>query len=66
MLVADPHDLTSVASHKCGFIFQALFNDIPLRNLGGIFDRVNDSHDFINDSRSASPTPSLISNRSGF
>ncbi|CAK6964467.1 protein brambleberry [Scomber scombrus] len=41
-----------------------LINDIPSRNLGFVFDAVNDSHDFENDSRSASPTPSLISNSS--
>lgn len=49
-----------------GFIFQALVNDIPVRNLVGIFDLVNDSLDFVNDSRSANPTPSVVSNRSGF
>ncbi|XP_045905555.1 protein brambleberry isoform X1 [Micropterus dolomieu] len=38
--------------------------DIPPRNLGGAFDVVNDSRDLVNDSRSASPTPSLISNSS--
>ncbi|XP_019120717.2 protein brambleberry [Larimichthys crocea] len=42
----------------------ALVDDIPLRNLGGVFDAVNDSRDFVNDSRSASPTPSLVSNSS--
>ncbi|XP_029988422.1 protein brambleberry [Sphaeramia orbicularis] len=46
------------------FISAALVDDIPLRNLGGAFDAVNDSHDLGNDSRSASPTPSLISNSS--
>uniref|UniRef100_A0A8D3DRG6 Protein brambleberry-like n=1 Tax=Scophthalmus maximus TaxID=52904 RepID=A0A8D3DRG6_SCOMX len=39
-------------------------DNIPPRNLGGIFDAVNDSRDFANDSRSASPTPSLVSNSS--
>ncbi|GLD49422.1 protein brambleberry-like isoform X1 [Lates japonicus] len=42
----------------------ALIDDIPLRNLGGVFDAANDSRDFVNDSRSASPTPSLVSNSS--
>ncbi|TKS74958.1 Protein brambleberry [Collichthys lucidus] len=42
----------------------ALVDDIPLRNLGGVFDAANDSRDFVNDSRSASPTPSLVSNSS--
>ncbi|XP_044216967.1 protein brambleberry [Thunnus albacares] len=42
----------------------ALIDDIPLRNHGCVFDAVNDSHDFVNDSRSASPTPSLVSNSS--
>ncbi|KAM7409302.1 hypothetical protein PAMA_000991 [Pampus argenteus] len=42
----------------------ALINDIPPRSLGGVFDAVNVSHDFVNDSRSASPTPSLVSNNS--
>ncbi|XP_033821073.2 protein brambleberry [Periophthalmus magnuspinnatus] len=42
----------------------ALVDDIPLRNLGGVFDAVNDSHDLVNDSRSASPNPSLITNSS--
>ncbi|XP_008276425.1 protein brambleberry isoform X2 [Stegastes partitus] len=41
-----------------------LIDDIPLRNLGGVFDAVNDSHDLLSDSRSASPTPSLGSNSS--
>ncbi|XP_034738032.1 protein brambleberry [Etheostoma cragini] len=38
---------------------EARVADIPLRNLGGVFDFVIDSHDSMNDSRSASPTPSL-------
>eukprot|EP00064_Thunnus_orientalis_P017030 superscaffoldBa00003513_g17104 len=42
----------------------ALIDDIPLRNHGCVFDAVNDSHDFVNDSRSASPTLSLVSNSS--
>ncbi|XP_035509260.1 protein brambleberry [Morone saxatilis] len=42
----------------------ALVDDIPPRNLGGVFDAVNDSRDLVNDSRSASPTPSLVSNSS--
>ncbi|XP_022608750.1 protein brambleberry-like [Seriola dumerili] len=42
----------------------ALTDDIPPRNLGGVFDAVNDSRDLMNDSRSASPTPSLVSNSS--
>ncbi|KAF1385340.1 hypothetical protein PFLUV_G00106710 [Perca fluviatilis] len=43
---------------------EALVADIPLRNLGGVFDFVIDSHDSVNDSRSASPTPSVVSNSS--
>uniref|UniRef100_UPI0037E733F9 protein brambleberry n=1 Tax=Semicossyphus pulcher TaxID=241346 RepID=UPI0037E733F9 len=42
----------------------ALVDDIPLRNLGGVFDAVNDSRDMANDSRSASPAPSIVSNSS--
>ncbi|KAM7387738.1 hypothetical protein PAMP_023958 [Pampus punctatissimus] len=42
----------------------ALINDIPPRSLGGVFDAVDISHDFVNDSRSASPSPSLVSNNS--
>ncbi|XP_030582528.1 protein brambleberry [Archocentrus centrarchus] len=43
----------------------ALSDDIPLMNLGSAFDAVSDSRDLAaNDSRSASPTPSLISNSS--
>ncbi|XP_072295303.1 protein brambleberry [Eucyclogobius newberryi] len=42
----------------------ALIDDIPLRSFGGVFDAANDSQDLVNDSRSASPTPSLISNSS--
>lgn len=49
----------------CGFIVQALGDNIPPRNLGGVFDAVNESQDLVSDSRSASPTPSLYSNRSG-
>lgn len=41
-----------------------VLDDIPLRNLGVVFDVVNDSRDLVNDSRSASPTPSLVSNSS--
>ncbi|TDH08900.1 hypothetical protein EPR50_G00102690 [Perca flavescens] len=43
---------------------EALVADIPLRNLGGVFDFVIDSHDSVNDSRSASPTTSVVSNSS--
>ncbi|XP_072244748.1 protein brambleberry [Leuresthes tenuis] len=43
---------------------QGRADDIPLKNLGGVFDAVNDSHDFGNDSRSASPARSLVSNSS--
>nr|XP_046246744.1 protein brambleberry [Scatophagus argus]XP_046246745.1 protein brambleberry [Scatophagus argus]XP_046246746.1 protein brambleberry [Scatophagus argus]XP_046246747.1 protein brambleberry [Scatophagus argus] len=42
----------------------ALVDDIPLRNLGSVFDAANDSRDLVSDSRSASPTPSLVSNSS--
>ncbi|KAM8875162.1 protein brambleberry isoform 1-T3 [Spinachia spinachia] len=42
----------------------ALVANIPQRNLAGIFEAVNSSQDFANDSRSASPTPSLVSNSS--
>nr|XP_020492939.1 protein brambleberry-like [Labrus bergylta] len=41
----------------------ALVDSIPLRNLDG-FDAVNDSRDYGNDSRSASPAPSMVSNSS--
>lgn len=34
-------------------------NDI----LRGFFDPANELRDFVNDSRSASPTPSLVSNK---
>ncbi|XP_076583322.1 protein brambleberry [Chaetodon auriga] len=42
----------------------ALVDDIPPKNLGGVFDALNDSHNLVNNSRSSSPTPSLISNSS--
>ncbi|XP_026201587.1 protein brambleberry [Anabas testudineus] len=46
-------------------VISAVFLDNNLqRNMGSVFDAVNDSHDFVNDSRSASPTPSLASNSS--
>ncbi|XP_070765554.1 protein brambleberry [Enoplosus armatus] len=45
-------------------VLSAALVDIPPRNLGGVFDAVNDSRDLANDSRSASPTPSLASNSS--
>ncbi|XP_031725595.1 protein brambleberry [Anarrhichthys ocellatus] len=45
------------------FLSAALVADTPPRNLGGIFDAVNSSREFTN-SRSASPTPSLVSNSS--
>ncbi|XP_053706130.1 protein brambleberry [Synchiropus splendidus] len=37
---------------------------IPVGNLGGVFTAAKDSPDFIYDSRSSSPTPSLVSNSS--
>lgn len=40
---------------------QAFVDEI--RHLGVIFDPANDSRDIVNDSRSASPTPSLVSNK---
>ncbi|XP_070688767.1 protein brambleberry [Pempheris klunzingeri] len=43
---------------------QALVGDIPPRNLGVVLDAVNDSRDLVNDSRSASPSPSVASNSS--
>ncbi|KAI3368465.1 hypothetical protein L3Q82_025476, partial [Scortum barcoo] len=48
--------------HPPPVLSAALIDDVPPRNLGGIFDAVNDSRDFVNDSRSASPTPSMVSN----
>ncbi|KAM6922041.1 protein brambleberry [Xenentodon cancila] len=42
----------------------ALIDDIPPKILGGVFDAVDDSHGFTNDSRSASPAPSVVSNSS--
>ncbi|XP_034386514.1 protein brambleberry [Cyclopterus lumpus] len=42
----------------------ALVADVPPRNLGGLFDAVSGSHEFANNSRSASPTPSHVSNSS--
>ncbi|XP_047444239.1 protein brambleberry [Mugil cephalus] len=42
----------------------ALIEDISPKNLGGAFDAVLDSRNLANDSRSASPTPSLVSNSS--
>ncbi|KAK5869459.1 hypothetical protein PBY51_024173 [Eleginops maclovinus] len=42
----------------------ALFADIPPRSMGCVYDAANHSLDLVNDSRSASPTPSLISNSS--
>ncbi|XP_071342462.1 protein brambleberry isoform X2 [Trachinotus anak] len=62
--------VTSTTTHstprliKQPVLSAALIDDIPLRNLGGVFDAVNDSRDLMNDSRSASPTPSVISNSS--
>lgn len=47
-------------------LFQVVLDDIPLRNLGGIFDAVNDSNDFGIPSRSAHPSSSILSNRSGW
>ncbi|KAM9761786.1 protein brambleberry [Menidia menidia] len=43
---------------------QAHIDDIPLKDLGGIFDEVHSSHGFGSNSRSSSPTPSLVSNSS--
>ncbi|XP_044055337.1 protein brambleberry isoform X2 [Siniperca chuatsi] len=45
-------------------VLSAALVDIPPRNLGGVFDAGNDSRDLVNDSRSASPTLSLVSNSS--
>ncbi|XP_068446143.1 protein brambleberry [Clinocottus analis] len=38
--------------------------EVPPKNIGGIFDTVSGSHDFTNDSRSASPTLSHVSSSS--
>ncbi|XP_014896158.1 protein brambleberry isoform X1 [Poecilia latipinna] len=43
---------------------RALVDDIPQKIMGGVFDSANESHDFGRDSRSASPTPSIITNSS--
>lgn len=48
---------------NCFFFFQALVDDIPQKILRGVFDAANESHDFGRDSRSASPTLSIITNR---
>ncbi|KAM3619918.1 uncharacterized protein V6R79_015834 [Siganus canaliculatus] len=61
--------IISTSNHSTPRLLQpvlpaGLVDDIPLRNLGGIFDAVNDSRDFGNNSRSGSPTPSMISNSS--
>ncbi|XP_061539003.1 protein brambleberry [Phycodurus eques] len=40
-------------------VLSAALVDIPSRNLRGVFDTLNDSHDLVNDWRSASPTPSI-------
>lgn len=42
----------------------AIFDDIPLKNYGNVFESPNDSQDCVNNSRSASPSPSVISNSS--
>ncbi|XP_043984163.1 protein brambleberry isoform X2 [Gambusia affinis] len=43
---------------------RAVVDDIPQKILGGVFDAANDSHDFGRDSRSASPTLSIVTNSS--
>ncbi|XP_056270514.1 protein brambleberry isoform X2 [Pseudoliparis swirei] len=45
-------------------ISAAVVADVTPRNLGGVFDAVSGSNDFENNSRSASPTPSHVSNSS--
>lgn len=45
------------------FFLKALIDDITSGNPQGAFDPLSDFHDLANDSRSASPTPS-VSNRS--
>ncbi|KAK2834981.1 hypothetical protein Q5P01_015465 [Channa striata] len=45
-------------------ISPALPDEIPLKNLGYVFDAVNDSPGFANNLRSVSPSPSLVSNSS--
>ncbi|XP_032428844.1 protein brambleberry isoform X1 [Xiphophorus hellerii] len=49
-------------SHK--LLSRALVDDIPQKILRGVFDAANESHDFGRDSRSASPTLSIITNSS--
>lgn len=61
---ADDPDVSKVLISDVGNAsLQALVDEIPLRSLGGFFDPANDSRDMANDSRSASPTPSLVSNK---
>lgn len=59
----DPNVSTVLISDVGNASLQALVDEIPLRNLGVFFDPANDSRDIVNDSRSASPTPSLVSNK---
>lgn len=47
-------------------LFQVVLDDIPLKNLRGIFDAVNESNDFGIPSEGARPSSSLLSNRSGW
>ncbi|KAL6108389.1 uncharacterized protein ACO6RY_18922 [Pungitius sinensis] len=62
-IVGSPNHSTPQTVNSAGSKSNALVANIPPRNLGGIFEAVN-SQDFANDSRSASPTPSLVSNSS--
>ncbi|KAM4738716.1 protein brambleberry [Anableps anableps] len=49
-------------SHE--LLSRAIIDDLPQKILGGVFDAANDSREFGRDSRSASPTPSTITNSS--
>ncbi|XP_029286133.1 protein brambleberry isoform X2 [Cottoperca gobio] len=62
-IIGTPNHSTPRPAPQSG-LSAAFFADIPPRSLGSVFDAVNNSRDLVNDSRSASPTPSLVSNSS--
>ncbi|XP_028300899.1 protein brambleberry isoform X2 [Gouania willdenowi] len=58
LMISDPRFKPSLA------VAASMMDDIPLRNLGTLMDGLNDTRHLLTDSRSASPTPSTVSNSS--
>uniref|UniRef100_A0A8C5DVX4 Protein brambleberry-like n=1 Tax=Gouania willdenowi TaxID=441366 RepID=A0A8C5DVX4_GOUWI len=63
-LAGKRQNTTTIAGVFLFYIIKSMMDDIPLRNLGTLMDGLNDTRHLLTDSRSASPTPSTVSNSS--